>query len=90
MAYDRTTTPRWKRLRKAVKERDEYRCVRCNRSAEDGFKLEVDHIIEYADGGEDEMYNLQTLCRDYCHQEKTTANNRERRVHKPRPTVEWL
>ncbi len=32
----------------------------------------VDHVIAKADGGTDEMSNLQPLC-DRCHREKTAA-----------------
>lgn len=45
-------------IRKAVFERDEYRCARCG-----GFlDLEVDHIVPLILGGEDSLENYQTLC----------------------------
>ena len=44
--------------RRAVFERDSYRCVAC-----DGFKrLSVDHIIPVSQGGSNDNDNLQTLC----------------------------
>ena len=40
--------------------RDRYRCVKCGRRR----KLEVDHVVGIAQGGEPfEPTNLQTLCR---------------------------
>lgn len=49
------------RVRKAVFERDEYRCVRCG-----GFlDLEVDHVVPVVLGGEDSIENYQTLCGEH-------------------------
>ena len=45
--------------RKAVLERDGYRCRKCN----DWHDLHVDHILPAVRGGGDELENLQTLCR---------------------------
>lgn len=42
--------------------RDGYRCVECGATNKDD-KLEADHIISVAQGGNDELDNLQTLCR---------------------------
>ena len=51
--------------RNAALRRDEYKCVVCG-----GTKsLQVDHIVAVADGGSDEVDNLQTLCRE-CHDSK--------------------
>ena len=41
---------------------------------------EIDHIIPVADGGGDNMANLQPLCRE-CHFKKTSSENRVR--HRP-------
>ena len=60
----------WARLRRAVLERDGYRCVKCGRSG----RLEVDHRIRKEDGGGDELDNLQALCRE-CHGAKTVKEN---------------
>ena len=59
--------PRWKAAKLACKERDDYRCVRCD-STED---LSVDHILPLSEYPElaFELENLQTLCRD-CHTDK--------------------
>lgn len=55
----------WTSLRKKVLKRDGYRCVKCKRPAS-----EVDHIINVASGGTDDMTNLQSLCTE-CHQVKS-------------------
>lgn len=46
------------RVRKAVYERDEYRCRRCGTHKD----LSIDHIHPYSLGGSDHPDNLQTLC----------------------------
>jgi 5-methylcytosine-specific restriction enzyme A len=55
----------WRRLREAVLLRDKYTCQHCGHVGVEG--MEVDHIINKASGGTDELSNLQTLCRS-CHQ----------------------
>ncbi|OAU97558.1 MULTISPECIES: HNH endonuclease [Moraxella] len=62
----------WRRLRAEILARDQYTCRHCGRI---GGQLEVDHIINTAQGGTDDKSNLQTLCRD-CHQTKTQAEAR--------------
>lgn len=53
------------KLRLDVLTRDGFCCKLCGRSAkEHGVALEVDHIVPVAQGGENEINNLQTLCED--------------------------
>ncbi|MFR6026911.1 MAG: HNH endonuclease [Christensenellales bacterium] len=52
-------------IRYDILKRDHFRCVICGRSAEDGVKLHVDHIIPVSKGGKTEYSNLRTLC-DTC------------------------
>ena len=59
-----TSSKRYEILR-----RDNYRCLICGRTANDGAKLEVDHIVPVSKGGKTTDSNLQTLCRD-CNQGK--------------------
>jgi hypothetical protein len=46
------------KIRKAVMERDKYRCVKC----ESFVDLQIDHVYPHSKGGSDELDNLQTLC----------------------------
>ena len=59
----RKQTP--KSVREAVFKRDNYRCVKCGSTK----NLEVDHKVSLANGGTNEMANLQTLCQD-CNRRK--------------------
>ena len=70
---------RWSTVRRAVFERDGYRCVMCGRAG----RLEVDHVSPLQrEPGQDpyDPNGLQTLCRA-CHIEKTRRENR--RPQKP-------
>lgn len=49
-------------LRKAVLERDRYRCRYCGAKGEDGAKLALDHIYPFSRGGETTFDNLATAC----------------------------
>lgn len=62
-------TERWKRVRREVLRRDEYKCRQCGVAG----ALECDHIKPVRDGGaEYDMANLQMLCKS-CHASKTQA-----------------
>jgi 5-methylcytosine-specific restriction protein A len=65
--YDR----QWRKRRLSVISRDPI-CRMCR----DQLTQEVDHIKRKAEGGTDDMNNLQGLCRA-CHQDKTISENRE-------------
>ena len=54
-----------KAVREAVFKRDNYCCVKCGSTK----NLEVDHKVSLANGGTDNIDNLQTLCRD-CNRRK--------------------
>jgi 5-methylcytosine-specific restriction endonuclease McrA len=64
----RGSTWRWRKLRRAVLERDRWRCTeilggdasryRCRETT----GLEVHHIVSVRDGGLDELSNLRTVC----------------------------
>ena len=46
-------------VRRSVYERDDYRCVFCGEQGD----ITIDHITARANGGTDDVENLQTLCR---------------------------
>ena len=74
---------RWERVRRRVLDQDGWRCRACGRAG----RLEVDHVVPVADGGEVwNPANLQTLCRQ-CHIRKTIGENRERRRRDDPPAV---
>lgn len=49
-------------LRYNILQRDGFRCQICGASADQGAKLEVDHIIPVSKGGLTIPQNLRTLC----------------------------
>lgn len=51
-------------LRFEILKRDGYHCQLCGATAQDGAKLEIDHIVPVAKGGTNDPSNLQVLCRD--------------------------
>lgn len=63
---ERTELPKGRKYE--VFERDEFRCQWCGASRENGAELTLDHIIPLAagiaNGGTNEMDNLQTLCKE--------------------------
>lgn len=50
------------RLRALVLMRDGGRCQLCGTEAKDGAKLQIDHIVPWANGGDTKLANLQVLC----------------------------
>lgn len=75
---------RWERVRRAVFDRDGWRCVDCGSAV----GLECDHIESLQSKPEQDpfdMANLQTLCSE-CHAAKTRSENRR----EPTPAeAEW-
>ena len=55
-------------VRKYVFERDKYQCKCCGKTNRETH-LTIDHIIPLARGGQNDISNLQTLCRT-CNQRK--------------------
>jgi 5-methylcytosine-specific restriction protein A len=56
-------------VRNYVFERDRYQCQSCRKTNLEA-ELTIDHIIPLARGGQNDISNLQTLCR-HCNQKKT-------------------
>lgn len=61
----------WRRIRDAILLRDKYTCQQCGHI---GTDLEVDHIVNVAQGGTDDDCNLQSLCIP-CHKVKTATES---------------
>lgn len=54
-------------------ETDKYTCQVCGRTAEDGARLHVHHIVPAAQGGTGDIENLVTLCSG-CHRSIESGN----------------
>lgn len=61
----------WRKLKDKILARDNYTCQSCGRV---GGRLELDHIINVAQGGTNNQDNLQILCHD-CHKQKTQTES---------------
>jgi len=61
----------WHKRRARILKRAGGHCEACGVEA----KLEVDHIVNVAEGGTHDLTNLQALCPD-CHKAKTKAEQR--------------
>jgi 5-methylcytosine-specific restriction endonuclease McrA len=57
------------KLRYQVLSRDSFRCRACGRGADNGVKLQVDHIVPVDWGGTNDISNLLTLC-EQCNRGK--------------------
>jgi len=62
--------------KKAILERDGYKCVICGRSASEGYELHIDHILPKDKGGKATIENGQTLC-SVCNFRKKNYNQTE-------------
>ena len=67
----------WDKLRKTILKRDQYLCQQCLRDGRvtplmvRSYDHAVDHITPKAHGGTDDPSNLESLCQDPCHLQKT-------------------
>ncbi len=80
MSSSRRTSPlpkNWAKLRHRTLVAYGGRCALCDQSAR-----QVDHIVPAAEGGSDELDNLQALC-DPCHNRKTAQEANRARHAKP-------
>jgi 5-methylcytosine-specific restriction protein A len=64
----------WRKLRTLVMQRDAGICQPCKKMGILHMGTEVDHIKPKAQGGTDDMGNLQTICSE-AHKRKTTEEN---------------
>ena len=66
-----------KKFRWLVAYRQKYQCAHCKELLHPD-SLDIDHVEELQDGGEDVMKNLQALCTN-CHAKKTRSHGRRKR-----------
>ena len=70
---------RWRRLRREVMERDKGLCQPCSDQGKVMPAVAVDHIRPKAEGGTDDLENLQAICKT-CHQIKTESESKKSRA----------
>lgn len=70
-------------VRRAILERDRYRCVVCGYHDRSGRTLVADHITPHAEGGDDSEENGQTLCTEH-HHVKTAVEIARGQARRPR------
>ena len=63
----------WRRLKEKIHLRDNWTCQHCRRVT---TQLELDHIVNVAQGGTDDESNLQSLSPP-CHKDKTLKESRQ-------------
>lgn len=75
----------WRAIRQRVLYRDRYRCTIGGPECA-GTAIEVDHIVNKAAGGTDDLTNLRSVCSE-CHRVLTQAQAQAgRRRSRLRPT----
>lgn len=57
-------------IKKAIFERDEYKCVLCGRGVKEGVEIHADHIKAKDLGGQATLINGETLCSQHNFQKK--------------------
>jgi 5-methylcytosine-specific restriction protein A len=62
---------KWRKVRKQALSRDNHLCRECYKNGILTPASEVDHILNKASGGTDELSNLQSICNS-CHKRKTS------------------
>jgi 5-methylcytosine-specific restriction protein A len=65
----------WAKIRQAVLIRDAWQCQDCGRVCADKREAHVDHVTPKAQGGQDTLDNLRTLC-IRCHGRKTVQEQK--------------
>lgn len=78
-ARERTRGRAWMSARDRVMRRDCGLCQTCLRAGRLRAAVQVDHIVELADGGTDDEANLEAICHA-CHASKTAASQARRRA----------
>lgn len=66
----------WRKIKEQVHLRDAYTCQQCGIIS---LELECDHILNKAQGGTDDLDNLQSLCKS-CHAKKTQRESQHQSI----------
>jgi 5-methylcytosine-specific restriction protein A len=74
----RVNTPEWRALRRLYIRLFGNYCTRCGVDGRD-VRLELDHVVPVAEGGMDDIDNVQLLC-VVCHKPKTQAEAKRGRA----------
>lgn len=72
----------WRRIRARILRRDNGLCQPCWRAGRVTPAVEVDHVVNVADGGSDADDNLEAICGP-CHKVKTQQEARRARTDGP-------
>ena len=75
--HERGYGAQWDKIRIEVLKRDYGLCQPCMKVGRIHLAQEVDHIISKAEGGTDDMDNLQAIATE-CHRVKTAADRKAR------------
>lgn len=75
-------------LRYQVLDRDNYQCVLCNRTSDDGVQLDA-HFITQPPYGKAELSNLRTLCNE-CASSTSTVKKVHVNVNRKSSAPEWF
>lgn len=70
--WPRLRGPALQRMRLRVFTEQHFHCAMCGRLTDN---LELDHIIPVSHGGKDDRHNLQGLCPEPCHRQKTLSES---------------
>ncbi|MGP5219488.1 HNH endonuclease [Arthrobacter rhombi] len=86
MAANRTSTAKWKRIVREVRARDAHltHCPLCRTGLDWLYgkrpnSAEVDHIVPWAQGGEDSAANARIICR-LCNQRRGGKEGRAKQL----------
>lgn len=71
----------WRRIRSYVLQRDKYLCVPCFDVGRVTEAAEVDHKVPLAEGGTEDVENLQAICTE-CHKKKTQTESKRARAQR--------
>ena len=78
----------WERIRAVALRRDQGLCQPCRRAGRPTPATEVDHVTPKAEGGTDELGNLQSICRE-CHADKTAREAARAQGRRPRRRIRF-